>query len=435
MYAAGAAIVLSTAVPGNAGGFVDATQSASAAAVANAGETALGEDAATIFYNPAGLTRLARPELLFASGLPVISQTFSHGTATDPVGAPISGNANTNPQVFLLPSLFAAYPLYTDFNVGIGIFVPFGQATKYSDSWIGRYQVQQVALKTLDIRPAIAYRIRDWLSLGAGVDIEYVNFRRSNAIDFGAVCLAQLGSSVCNLLGLLPTAADGRLLGSAQDWTVGYDVGVLFSPAPDLRFGINYQSGTDNSLSGSARFDVPPAASILTAGGAFENTDIRAGLPFPAVLSAGAIYGLNEHLKALIDVSFTQWSRLRQLTVTFNNPTPSATLPLQWHDSSRVDVGGIYRINDAAELRAGFAYDQTPVPNRFRTADLPQGDGIVLAIGLTYSITSTVQVTAAYSYERWMDAPINYVTPTGGTLTGTFHENSHTIGIQTRLQF
>ena len=103
--------------------------------------------------------------------------------------------------------------------------------------------------------------------------------------------------------------------------------------------------------------------------------------------------------------------------------------------SSRVDVGGIYRITDAVELRAGFAYDQTPVPNQFRTADLPQGDGIVLAIGFTYSITSTLHVTAAYSYERWMDAPINYVTPTGGTLTGTFHQNSHTIGIQTRLQF
>lgn len=41
--------------PALAGGFLNATQSASAAAVANAGVTALAEDAATVFLQPGRL--------------------------------------------------------------------------------------------------------------------------------------------------------------------------------------------------------------------------------------------------------------------------------------------------------------------------------------------------------------------------------------------
>src|SRR5665213_2383493 len=193
----------------------------------------------------------------------------------------VGGGSSTNPQPFVQPALFAAYPVDDRLHLGLGVFVPFGQSTKYSDDWIGRYQVQQVALKTIDIRPAAAYRVRDWLSVGAGIDITYAHFQRTNAIDFGGLCVAQLGGGACGAFGLTPTGADGRLLASVEDWTVGYDVGILLEPTSELRLGINYRSGVHNNFSGPAQFTVPAAATPLTAGGAFQNTTVQATLPFP----------------------------------------------------------------------------------------------------------------------------------------------------------
>ena len=216
---------------------------------------------------------------------------------------PLSGGRRTNPQPFVQPALFAAYPVVDRLHLGLGVFVPFGQSTKYSDDWIGRYQVQQVALKTIDIRPAAAYRVRDWLSVGAGIDITYAHFQRTNAIDFGGLCVAQLGGGACGALGLTPTGADGRLFASVEDWTVGYDVGILLEPTSELRLGINYRSGVHNNFSGPAQFTVPAAATPLTAGGAFQNTTVKATLPFPAVVSAGAAYQLTEQFTALVDLS------------------------------------------------------------------------------------------------------------------------------------
>src|SRR5690349_24567694 len=69
--------------PAWAGGFLNATQSVTSAGVANAGQTALAEDAATVAYNPAGLTRLYQPELLFVSGLSFANQSFGNAAARD----------------------------------------------------------------------------------------------------------------------------------------------------------------------------------------------------------------------------------------------------------------------------------------------------------------------------------------------------------------
>lgn len=344
--------------PVSAGGFLNPTQSATAAGVANAGETALAEDAATVAYNPAGLAYLDQPEVVSASGISFTHQSFNQGMAADAAGVPVGGNSATKPQTFIEPSLFAAYPIAKGFDVGLGVFIPFGQTTKYAQDWIGRYQVQEVTLETVDIRPAASYAVSDWLSLGVGIDVIYTHFLRTNAIDFGALCFGQLGPTACGPLGLVPTAADGRLRASVEDWTIGYDLGALVQVTPALRVGLNYRSDAQNKLAGSASFNVPQAAEILTAGGAFQNTSVQTSLPFPAVVSTGAAYRINSYVTALADLSWTEWSDVQQLAANFGNATPGTVQPLHWRDSWRGAIGAIFAVDDVTDLRAGFAYDQ-----------------------------------------------------------------------------
>src|SRR5438477_1674441 len=110
-----------------AGGFLNSIQSATSGGVAGAGSTALGEDAATIWYNPAGMILLSRPEALIASGFSFPSVTFKNNGSTDGLGFPVGGNERTNPPVSVLPSAFASLPVNDGLRLGLGLLVPFGE--------------------------------------------------------------------------------------------------------------------------------------------------------------------------------------------------------------------------------------------------------------------------------------------------------------------
>ena len=418
-------------------GISNSIQSSSANSVATAGQTASAEDASTIFYNAAGMMLLDRPEVVNAVGIVFPSTRFSNNGTTDAVGNPMAGSSATNPQPFALPSLFATAPINDVVHVGLGLFSPDGQATKYADDWVGRYQLQHVALKTIDIDPAVAIRLTKTLSIGAGLDVQYAHLARANAIDFGSLCFGALGPGTCSGLGLFPQGADGRLDFALSNWAVGYNLGILFHPTDATRVGLSYRSSVRHDFSGDARFDVPLAAMPLTAGGVlFRNTTANTKLTLPDVVALGLSQRIDDRWTMLLDVDWTIASRLKQLTLTFENPAqPPLTQSFNWHDSIRVAVGGVYRWSPDTELRAGIAYDQSPIPSASLSADLPQADKILIGVGVTQRITETIWANASYSREQHGSASLHVTVPAAGTLVGTVHQHSDAIGLQVRLVF
>jgi long-chain fatty acid transport protein len=120
-------------------GFLNNIQSAGAASVSTAGETAIAEDATTVYYNPAGMTSLNRPEILLSAPIISLSNSFVDGGTRAALGEPAHGSGGNKDEVFPLPSLFAMAPLSNRFSVGLGVFIPFGQVNEYADKWVGRY--------------------------------------------------------------------------------------------------------------------------------------------------------------------------------------------------------------------------------------------------------------------------------------------------------
>jgi long-chain fatty acid transport protein len=410
-------------------GFLNTVQSVTSAGTAGAGATAVGDDASTVWYNPAGLVLSQRSEVLISGGLSFPSTSFQNRGSTDAVGFPASGNSFTNSTASLLPSIFASLPIDDQLRVGIGVFVPFGQMSKYDSGWVGRYQVQQVSLKTIDVRPAVAYRINGMWSVGGALDVQYAKFQGATALDFGTLCFV---SAAC-FAG--PEGADGRLVAPLTTWGVGYDFGVLIEPSADLRFGINYKSGIHGGFNGNAHFNVPAMATPLTAAGAFSDTSVTSTLNFPQIVSLGAAWRIGEQWTALVDASWTQWSDIQQFTLNFANPTPAVSQPLHWHDSWRIAVGGIYRLADDTDLRAGFAFDQSPIGNQFRTALLPGADDITIGVGIRRRVSDSLEISLSYDYNREMDATLNLSQLGAGTLIGTVRQQFHTLGAQARWQF
>jgi len=428
-----AMILIAAPRAAEAGAFLNAIQSAGAASVSTAGETAIAEDAATVYYNPAGMTLLDRDQILAVTPGIFMSQNFKNAGSTTLLGAPVQGSSGDKRQAFVAPGLFAVMKLSDRVSAGLGLFAPFGQVNSDPNDWVGRYQLQSISLKTVDFDPVVAWRVTDSLSLGGGLDIQYAHLVRKNAVDFGSLCVVSVGAG-CSGLGLVPQGADGRQTATGANWNVGFNLSLLYQLDESTHIGINYRSAVSHDLSGNARFEVPPAAAPLTAGGLFQYTAARAGITFPEVVAFGISHKLDERLTLLADLDWTGWDRLKQLTIDFANPVqPDQTLNLNWSSSIRGAIGAIYRLGGDTDLRAGVSYDQTPISRTFRTADLADSDEIMFSAGVTHSFGENISATFSYSYGDFAAAPMNLTLFGAGTVAGTFHRNTNAIALDTRI--
>jgi long-chain fatty acid transport protein len=429
-------VIAGTRSPVHAAAFANGIQSASTGSVATAGSTANAGDASTIYYNPAGMSLLNRPELLSNGAFLDISTRFQNGGTLDPLGNPVRGSSGNKDQNIIIPALFATLPISDRIHAGIGVFSPYGQINTFPSDWVGRYQLQRTALKTIDVDMAASFKVTDSISVGAGIDAQRAHYFRGSALDFGSLCAISVGPAGCSLLGLSPQAADGTLNVDFVNWNAGFNLGLLYNDDDVTHFGLSYRSAIRHNFSGSANFDVPPAAAPLTLGELFKNTSASSSITMPDTVAVGIDHIISDRLTVLSDIDWTHWSRLQQLTLVFSNPAqPVQSQLLNWKDSWRVSFGLIYRLDDDLELRSGIGWDQTPIPASFRTADLPDSDMILTTVGATYRLNDMFSGTIAYFHGFFTRAPVNLAVPGSGLLLGTFQNHSNAVSLDLRTQF
>jgi long-chain fatty acid transport protein len=401
----------------SAAGFALGEQSVKAVGNSLAGAAATAEDASTIFYNPAGLTELSGFQLQAGGHFIIPNVRFENASG----GGNQGGDAGVSAVV---PNLYAAWDVGDRFKLGIGVNVPFGLATDYDSNWIGRYQGLKSKLATMNINPTVAAKITDQWSIGAGVNLQYAKAELSNAIDFGLIAGLGNGSS------------DGSVKIDGSDWRWGFNLGALYKPTPNSKIGLAYRSAITHNLQGRADFTVPSNLAVLTRQGTFTDTDVTAQLKTPDTLSLSAVQKISPQVTLLGDVTWTGWSRFKELRVNFANPAqPAIVQPENWHDTFRLALGLNYAASKALLLRAGVARDPTPVPNAFRTVRIPDADRTWLSLGATYQPTPKFNLDLGYAHQFIGDAPLNQASPTGGTLIGEFKGAINIISAQLRWAF
>lgn len=422
--------VSSTASFALAGGFALTEESVLSTGNAFAGSAAIANDASTIFFNPAGLTRLTGNSAIGATYAIIPTIRFKNQGSRVVTGAPLSGGDGGDAGVdSFVPNLYAAWSLSDSVKAGIGINVPFGLATKYNSDWVGRYQAVESKIATININPTVAAKLNDNFSVGVGLNVQYAEAKLSNAIDFGLI-----GRSVG--LSTQPQQADGLVKITGSDWSVGYNLGMMYEPSKTTRIGLSYRSPITQNLRGNADFTVPQSAKALTARGQFTDTGASAVLNLPDTLSLAVYQELNPRLSVVGDVTWTNWSRFQELRVKFDNAAqPERVQPQNWEDTYRVGVGVNYAVNDALTLRTGVTYDPSPVREEFTTARLPGGDRTLLGFGASYRPSKSLSLDVGYTHIFFDDSPINQSSTTDGTLKGKFESSADILGVQLNWQF
>jgi long-chain fatty acid transport protein len=429
-------------LPATAGavGFALEEQSVSNLGYAFAGGAANAEDASTIFWNPAGMTRLPGRQIVGGLNALYGSARFSDQGTTSPAGPafPITGGTGGNPVgLNWIPNLYFATNLAPDVKAGIGINTPFGLKTKYPSDWIGRYQAIDSILESVNINPSIAWKVRDGVSLGAGLNVQYFNATMSNAIDFGAACFGSaFGPAACTGAGITPQTQDGIVKVSGDSWGLGWNVGALFDITPEARVGIAYRSSIRQEIKGKATFsnpNLPAPFNALTAGA--TDTGARATIDTPDSLSVSLYDDLTPQWALLADLTWTGWSKFKELRVRFDNGSPDAVTPANWRDTIRVSLGVGHKLDDHWTLRGGIAYENSAIPDEFRTARIPDNSHTLVAVGFNEKISKTSSLDFGYLHAFVKDAGVNVSAPGEGTLVGTYKVSAEVLSVQYNYGF
>lgn len=408
-YTAAALTLISTNV--SAAGFALMEQSVSGLGRAFSGSAVVAEDATTIFFNPAGLSYLQHSEL--TAGLHYIAPRVEYnGDSTfTPLSSSISGgDGGDAANNAFVPNFYYAHRINDKYTAGIGVNSPYGLVTDYADDWKGRYQALESNLRTININPSLAFKANDKLSLGFGINLQYIDLKLSKAIDFGSACfLAGAGSCAS------PTnpALDGKAKLNADDWSWGYNLGLIYQFDEKTRAGISYRSKISHHLKGDGDVVIPnrPDVQAVAAGAGIKNGDIDGKVTLPESVSVALLHQINDEWAVMGDVSWTRWSRFQELRINSDDAAALNSVKEEnWENSMRYGLGLSYSPAGNWSYRAGVAYDETPIKSAdYRTPRIADADRIWLSLGTSYAFRDNLIVDAAYTHIFAKDAKINDV--------------------------
>jgi len=371
----------------HAAGFYLQEQSASAMGTAFAGVTAMPRDASIVYYNPAGMTALGSGQVYAGFDVIVPWGDLSDNGSTV-LGAPISGVDSDDPtSIALLPNLYAAYPIYGDSVwAGIAVSTPFGLANIYKSNWFGRYDSIKSELKTIDIAPSLAVKVSDWLSVGGGVNIQYADALLTSAVTNGA------------------TEGLSKLEG--DDWSLGFNAGILAQISPDTRLGVHYRSRIFHTLEG--QLDVTGVVGLN------ESTPGLADLDLPDIASVSLVHDLNDRWTVMGQANWFGWNQFEGVTaIRKTNNTVASNISFDYSATWSFGLGAEYKWDDDLTLRFGYEFDETPTADKDRSTRVPDGDRNKFAGGFTYDISPTMSVDFGAMYAIMSDERVN-VSRNGG---------------------
>ena len=377
-----------------AAGFALIEQSASGMGNAFAGGAAIAEDASTIFFNPAGMSRLSGKEFVIAAHGINPSAKFS---GTGAAGSDMGGDAG---GLSVVPNAYFSMEIKPNLKIGLGVNAPFGLQTEYDSAWVGRYQAIKTKVETINLNPSIAYQVNDVLSIGAGVDYQHISGDLSSFDDV-------LGTTVVS--------------GTDNAW--GFNLGALYNVNSDTRIGLAYRSALNFTLHGEVSTALP-----------FANGSVSLGVKLPDSLSFSGFHRINDKWDVMADITGTGWSAFNQIKVLNSAGAVITNTPENWKNTVRVSIGATHHYNQHWLTRAGLAYDQSPVPDAFRTARIPDNNRTWLAVGGQYKPSTTTAIDFGYAHLFVGDSTINSSNPSP-SLIGTYKNSIDILSAQYTLNF
>ncbi|MBW3198105.1 OmpP1/FadL family transporter [Marinobacter nauticus] len=411
-----------------AGGFSLNEQSASQMGVANAGAAANPENATTVLFNPAGMSQLSGTNISFgAAVLDIDAEAKSGAKAVNQLGGDVKGSRGgdiADPAV--LPNFYLTHEINDSIDVGFGIHAPYGLAADYENDFVGRYFADKTELTAIAFTPSIAINNGQGLSMGATLNIMYAEGRLSKYQDIRGGVYQQgiqqaLAAQGVSSLDQLPPSVQQVIQQQAQqgaanlgdayeanfgapyadiegdDIAVNFRVGFLYELSEQTQIGFTAQTGTEFELEGEIELQGYPAPSAQSPLGVAPQTlteNVTVPLAIPESATIGIRHQLNNEVTLLAGATYARWSRFKELDIYSREgqagqvseatgrtgDDPITHITEEWKNTWQFNVGGIWQATPEWALKAGYAFDESPV-DQYVTARIPSEDRHWLTLG------------------------------------------------------
>lgn len=431
-----------------ASGFALIEQSGSGLGNAFAGGAAGAEDASTIFYNPAGLSRLSGKQVVVAGTMIKLSAKFSD-TGSTPAAFQTTNNGNGGDagSSSLVPNAYFAMEVNPQTRFGLGINAPFGLQTEYDANWIGRFQAMKSKITTVNLNPSVSYDVDEKVSLGAGLNYQRITGDLTSAINWAAIAFGAAGGGAGGLAAANAANAAGQGEGvttvTGDDAAWGYNLGVLVKVSEQTRAGLAYRSSIKYKMNGSVGFSNRPTAATLgapLAGGiaaAYPDGAVSLDLKMPDSFSASMFDRMDDKWDIMADATWTGWSVFNKLDVIRADGSTLSSTPENWKNTWRFAAGANHHYSEQWTSRIGVAYDQTPVSDTYRTARIPDNSRKWLSLGGQYKFSKASALDVGYAHLFVRDASINKdgTATAAGMLVGTYKNSVDILSVQYAYSF
>lgn len=396
--AAAAVMAVCAASAAHAAGFMLTEQSAGAQGRAYAGVGVDGTDLSGVYYNPATMT--LHPGTQIQAGFVAVGLDLAfEGTGPN---SDVSENGQYNTQA--IPHGYISHQISDSMWVGLAMTVPFGMGTEYDDDWRFANRGISAEVLTFDFNPNVAWIVSDKLSLGAGMSIQYA------AADLKMRDNAVPGNNALTMNGEV----------DADSWAWGFNLGLMWSPLENLRFGLSYRSKINHNADGDFTVDnlklmgqstTPEMVDQILGGhgtyatmlnAALGTHDATATISTPAWLMATAAWDVNDLLSLYATFRWTDWSSFDTLDIHSSALVTTngvKTVENHWQDTYLVSVGADLRFTNWWTFRAGIGYETSAVDDpKYRTAIIPDADRLWLALGSSFQATKNMQIDVSAAW-------------------------------------
>ncbi|WP_010298596.1 OmpP1/FadL family transporter [Candidatus Odyssella thessalonicensis] len=326
-----------------------------------------------------------------------------------------SGTSRNAAKKVAVPSFGVVANAHERLKLGMMVHAPFGLKFNYGNNSITKAHSTRAEMRAMNLTPSLALKLVDWLSVGTGLQLQYTTVELARK-----VTISPLG---------LPGTLYSRVNGN--NWSMGWMAGIFAQITKAWKVGLSYKSKMDCNITGQG--EIGTLTGILV-----DNFAAKAKVYFPAITTLSTSYDLTSKLTAYVDVIYTHWNIVKNITVTSftnTNGTAQDVIPLRWKNSWFYSVGGNYKINDSWSVRAGYAFDNAPSRDATRVASIPDCDKHWVAVGATYSVGPKMSMTLSYGHEFFKKGKINLTDPVKGTLNGRVKNHVDLIAAQFNYKF
>jgi long-chain fatty acid transport protein len=440
------------AIPVQAGGIYLHTQSTYFLGASFAGTAAGGPALSAMFWNPATITQhgpglgteINAAAVFARSNITPITATSPTGVNLVPFGA--SGDIGTDG---FLPASYFVYGLTDRIWLGMGVNAPFGANTKAGPLWAGMFYSTESDAFSLNFNPNIGFKVTDWLSVGLGAQIQYFKTKLHSLFP---------NSGVTGPFPLFAPIAPDQLRIDGDGWDFGFTAGITIMPTATTTIGLGYRSRFDQSIEGdiyrspfTALVNVPPLVAVPLPS-AFVN--FKADVPLPDIATLSIRQKITDAFTLLGTVEWVTWSRLERIPVSAFGPTGApvppgaipgipAELAFEWQDGWMVAGGFEYQWSPRLAVRAGVAWDRSPITDRTRGTRLPDNDRLFVSVGGTLKWSDNLSLEVGYLHAFFDEAPIAITAASGnpifnaglGSFTGTANTHADIFSLAIRYRF